>query len=793
MAVKKLSQIATAPSPPAPTDQLVGVQGGVADVLFPISQISSGATYLVGTGGNFTTIAQVNAATFAPGDSILFQGGQTFSGAIISPSGGTPANPITFGSYGGGQATISSGNSNGFTSTDQPGIIVRDLTFTGTASTNHGILFQNTLGTGVHLQNIQAINCNVSGYGQNGIFATGSANGSGYDDILFQGNTENGCCTVAFNGKGTAGIIVQNVASFGIGTNPVSFRNVIIEDCESLSNLGCADTNWTGSGIFVAQTSGGRISNSRAYLNGANANNTTGGGGPCGIWTSDSNGVLIVNPISKFNSTATTADGCGVGIDEGCIDCHILNPTTEGNAGPGLNIFSGSDAGVTKNDKCSILGGTSINDGGGTSNAAPCSILIGGDNAVSTNYRVAGVTVYQSNANTRALMFAGSQAAAMTGLVEGNQFIVTGTQPFVYTTVNPSGVTFNGNRYISPTNSVGGSLFTSTFNVTWNNIAYGDLGAWTAATNQEKTGLLSVGNIFAGGDISAKAANVSLNLLDTESGGHEWQIFTQVHNGNAYIGWYDNTARSGLGVTLQALGFDGNYSVQYVSGAAIGWSSNANFADAAAMDTGISRSAANTIAMGNGTPGDASAALKANSLSLGDGVNGEYLASTNSGNMFDLCLSNFGFPTARLALGATNTGGYFFVQAGVFGTRDIFLQAAPDSSAGWGAIEAIDAAGLQVGTGGGATPVVFNINRVEKARLTAAGSFVLQSGGALATNATDGFTYIPTCAGTPTGTPTTQTGAVPLVYDTTNNQLWIYAGAWKQPKTLVGAGVVDWQ
>lgn len=49
---------------------------------------------------------------------------------------------------------------------------------------------------------------------------------------------------------------------------------------------------------------------------------------------------------------------------------------------------------------------------------------------------------------------------------------------------------------------------------------------------------------------------------------------------------------------------------------------------------------------------------------------------------------------------------------------------------------------------------------------------------ALATNATKGFLYIPTCAGTPTGTPATQTGTVPLVWDHTNKKFYIYDGAW---------------
>jgi hypothetical protein len=62
---------------------------------------------------------------------------------------------------------------------------------------------------------------------------------------------------------------------------------------------------------------------------------------------------------------------------------------------------------------------------------------------------------------------------------------------------------------------------------------------------------------------------------------------------------------------------------------------------------------------------------------------------------------------------------------------------------------------------------------------TNAGGSVLVGHAAISTTATDGFLYIPTCAGAPTGTPTTETGLIPLVYDTTDNKLWVYNGSWQ--------------
>jgi len=64
----------------------------------------------------------------------------------------------------------------------------------------------------------------------------------------------------------------------------------------------------------------------------------------------------------------------------------------------------------------------------------------------------------------------------------------------------------------------------------------------------------------------------------------------------------------------------------------------------------------------------------------------------------------------------------------------------------------------------------------ERMRITSAGNIVAGGSAALATSATNGFLYVPTCAGTPVGTPTAITGMAPVVVDTTNNKLYFYSG-----------------
>lgn len=83
--------------------------------------------------------------------------------------------------------------------------------------------------------------------------------------------------------------------------------------------------------------------------------------------------------------------------------------------------------------------------------------------------------------------------------------------------------------------------------------------------------------------------------------------------------------------------------------------------------------------------------------------------------------------------------------------------------------------------------------KIDGGGMKVGGGSVVTAGAALATSATSGFLYLPTCAGRPTGTPGAHTGTIPLVYDSTNDRLFLYSttdSAWKlvggeQPRVFV--------
>jgi hypothetical protein len=83
----------------------------------------------------------------------------------------------------------------------------------------------------------------------------------------------------------------------------------------------------------------------------------------------------------------------------------------------------------------------------------------------------------------------------------------------------------------------------------------------------------------------------------------------------------------------------------------------------------------------------------------------------------------------------------------------------------------------------GNNQIDFTFSGAIKASILSGGSF--KTFDALATSSTTGFFYLGSVAGTPSGVATTYSGLVPLVYDSTNDRLYVYNSSWK----VVGGGI----
>lgn len=150
-------------------------------------------------------------------------------------------------------------------------------------------------------------------------------------------------------------------------------------------------------------------------------------------------------------------------------------------------------------------------------------------------------------------------------------------------------------------------------------------------------------------------------------------------------------------------------------------------------------------------------------LSAGSAAQSNYQAYNNSGVLSQLGIASSGYSAygalvAGIAYAYSNSAQGFLVMA--------------------------DGGRIVLAAGGNA----------ERCSVPAAGGFVIGTA-ALATTATDGFLYLATTAGTPTGVPTSLTGRAPILYDTTGDKLWIYDGGWQSIPTggtaLTGSGAAN--
>jgi hypothetical protein len=309
----------------------------------------------------------------------------------------------------------------------------------------------------------------------------------------------------------------------------------------------------------------------------------------------------------------------------------------------------------------------------------------------------------------------------------------------------------------------------------------GNLGIGTSSPSTYSLAQSLVVATSGGGGMTIRTSNASyggLYFADGVTGDEQYRGYIQYnHNfsgltdalifGTAGTGnmTLDSSGNLGLGVTPSA-SWSGQSAIQVNARSAFTGSSNF---------TGV---ATNAIATSNGWAANylanGFAALYTQGVSNGD--HAWYTApSGTAGNAISFTQAMTLDASGNLLVGTTSpvysTAGRGLIELNGSSTS-LYALKVGDTAYGY---LAASSSITELAANGASQPLVFTTNNTERARIPAAGGMVVGTA-ALTTTATDGFLYVPTCAGTPTGTPTTQTGTAPIVVDTTNNKLYFYSG-----------------
>jgi hypothetical protein len=352
------------------------------------------------TSAAWQTIAKVNSAHFVAGDSVLFQGSGTFTGALVfSYSTNVPTSSstdtITVSSYGTGTAEILSSSTGSYSSAVKldgvNGITVSNLTILGgggaSPTTWEGVYILNQ--SGKSISGITVNNCNISNFAGTSSSETAEVYVNGYygdlDTVKITNNQLHGA-----NGVGST----DSNGIYGIGhgqdiTNVTYAGNTVY----NLGGLASA----IGGGIVANDVNGGVEEYNIVHDIGAN---TASCGGVCGIWAYASNNITIqfneVYNVQPINFTKG-CDWDAYDLDGGVSNSVVQYNYSHHNAGIALLAYSanvGSDTWGNNIYRYNI----SENDamGAGTYNSAAIAIAFTPTNPI----QIYGNTFYMGLKNS---------------------------------------------------------------------------------------------------------------------------------------------------------------------------------------------------------------------------------------------------------------------------------------------------------------------------------------------------------------------------------------------------------
>lgn len=445
--------------------------------IYYVSATGSDAADGLTTGTPWQTLTKVNAAALSPGDKVLFNGGDTFSGQLVVGYSGELFSPIVYGSYGTGKATISSVAASAVVATNKSYFVIADLICTGNGLTTNTISGVDITGTSARMNNVYIIGLDVSQYGKHGINVSAATAAYGATNLLIDGCDVADCCgsTAA---QTACGINVKG--QYGVALRGYTNSNVIIQwstatGCTGRTGL----SNWSGTGIGVFQTNRGVIQYCETSYNGENCDTS---GGASGVLVADASSVVTRYCESHHNARYDAPwiyDGNGFSIDGGSQYCGIEYCYSHDNWGVGFQLFDYVDPPyMQQNIGNFIRFSITVNDGTHYSDDAGVSINVdGGFSPAAIGNYVYGNVIYQGNTGAGMLGFG---AGGQTGIIANNIFYATalaGNMMGNYLGTAWGDTEINGNLYYRVG---GGSLLIKN-----GSTAYATLDLWKAASGLE--------------------------------------------------------------------------------------------------------------------------------------------------------------------------------------------------------------------------------------------------------------------------------------------------------------------
>jgi len=298
--------------------------------------------------------------------------------------------------------------------------------------------------------------------------------------------------------------------------------------------------------------------------------------------------------------------------------------------------------------------------------------------------------------------------------------------------------------------------------------------------------VVAIGHEFVGTKTGTGVDNMPYYFLHKTGGNPS---LTLTPSAIPYNGVTIAAADTGNDVSIGASGVDTNVNLRFYSkgNRNIHFLTNGNASLEATVAPTAGNAARYLIIGGAGAGGMPYVTTSGGALKLGSSLNGEVNIGADSGGT-NLYVANAGGGTQvnyPVIQGSIATGAPAMYMAGT--DTNISFQM---MSKGSGALifttnVAAPAQQFQV-THVASTDGVLSAsggNSSVNAKLSVAGTvrnLVLGGGVALSTSATDGYIMIPSCAGAPTGVPRNNAaGQIAMHYDSTNNRIYFYNGAWR--------------